>query len=151
MSHHPGIPAAIDAPEGMHVLYADRDDSRRLSYFRDVPYCVRDGQILTMQLIFPVFPVGMMPEVPPDYVNPKLPLVVFIQGSGWRKQNVYWSLPNLVDLAREGFVVASVEYRASDDAPWPAFLQDVAARTPHGTLPPQVPAISRTPHGPSSR
>ncbi len=54
------------------------------------------------------------------------PLVVFIQGSGWTFPNIGYNLPHLGDIAREGFVVATVTHRSSDDGdPFPAFLQDV--------------------------
>lgn len=57
----------------------------------------------------------------------RMPCVVFIQGSGWAKQNCYQNLPSLIDIARLGFVVASVEYRPVDVAPFPAFVSDVKA------------------------
>lgn len=118
------IPGAIDAPEGMHVLYADHQDSYKVSYVRDVPYCTRGDQTLTMQMLFPGMPAGMFPDAGP---GKPLPLIVYVQGSAWYKQDCYIALPNLVDLARAGFVVASVEYRSSEVAPWPGFLQDVKA------------------------
>ena len=119
------IPGASIAPEGMHVLYADRSEPR-VVYMHDVPYCTRDGQTLTMQMLFPRPPRGTF--MGPGSVNTQpMPLIVYVQGSAWGKQNCYTGLPNLVDLARAGFVVASVEYRSSDVAPWPAFLMDVKA------------------------
>ena len=57
----------------------------------------------------------------------RMPCVVFIQGSGWGKQNCYSTLPMLIDIARLGFVVASVEYRPVDVAPFPGFVSDVKA------------------------
>lgn len=56
-----------------------------------------------------------------------LPLIVWFAGGGWMDvdQNVH--LPNLVDFARAGFVVASVEYRHSNLANWPAQLEDAKA------------------------
>lgn len=116
------IPGAIDAPEGMHVLYADHEDRYKVSYLHDVPYCTRGDQTLTMQMLIPGMPAGMSPGV-----RPERPLIVFVQGSAWYKQDCYAALPNLVDLARAGFVVASVEYRSSEIAPWPGFLRDVKA------------------------
>lgn len=51
--------------------------------------------------------------------------MVYVQGSAWGEQDVYFSLPKLVPLAQAGFVVASVKHRASTVAKFPAFLQDV--------------------------
>lgn len=55
------------------------------------------------------------------------PLVVFIQGSAWQKPNQFWQLPQLAQLVKRGFVVASVTHRSCWQAPAPAFLQDVKA------------------------
>lgn len=123
----PAITGSTLAPEGMHVLYADRNDDYKVSYVKDVPYCERDGKQLTMQMLFPEMPAGLTPGMYGASDQLKMPLIVYVQGSAWMKQNVYMSLPNLVDLARAGFVVASVEYRPSTEAPWPAFLTDVKA------------------------
>ena len=68
----------------------------------------------------------------PSGDTPK-PLILFIHGGGWVGGNTRHSgaLENfplaIADLAAEGFVVASVEYRLSSEAPFPAALQDVRA------------------------
>lgn len=54
------------------------------------------------------------------------PCVVFVQGSGWKFPNVYFEIPQLAELAREGYVVATVTHRNSQDGhKAPAFLEDV--------------------------
>jgi acetyl esterase/lipase len=61
------------------------------------------------------------------------PLILFVHGGGWIGGNTRHSgaLANfplaIAQLAAEGFVVASVEYRLSGEAPFPAALQDVRA------------------------
>ena len=66
----------------------------------------------------------------PDGETPN-PLIIFVHGGGWVGGNTRHSgaLENfpmaLAQLASEGFVVASVEYRLSSEAPFPAALQDV--------------------------
>ena len=61
------------------------------------------------------------------------PLVLFVHGGGWVGGNTRHSgaLANfpaaLARLSSEGFVVASVEYRLSGEAQFPAALQDVRA------------------------
>lgn len=119
---HPSVPGAIDAPEGMHVVYADHQDRNKVSYLHDVPYCTRGDQTLCLQMLIPGMPAM---DGAKDRQQSRHPLIVYVQGSAWGKQNCYISLPNLVDLARAGYVVASVEYRASDVAAWPGFLTDV--------------------------
>jgi acetyl esterase/lipase len=65
------------------------------------------------------------------------PLVLFVHGGGWvggntRHSGALADFPAaLAQLAAEGFVVASVEYRLSGEAPFPAALQDVRAALRH--------------------
>ena len=61
------------------------------------------------------------------------PLVIYIHGGGWvaghtRAAGAIADFPAaLAGLAREGFVVVSLEYRLAGEAPHPAQLQDVRA------------------------
>jgi acetyl esterase/lipase len=61
------------------------------------------------------------------------PLILYIHGGGWmgghtRQSAAFSNFPAvLAKLAREGFVVASLEYRLSGEAPFPAQLQDARA------------------------
>ncbi len=70
--------------------------------------------------------------LPPKSATPK-PLIVYIHGGGWfaghtRHNSALENFPNvLASLAAEGFVVASLEYRLSGEARFPAQLQDVRA------------------------
>ena len=115
------IPAAMNAPEGMHVLYADKSEDYRVTYIKDVVYAKRGDRELTLQMLRPGKAVMPGSNEKPE----KLPCIVYVQGSAWMKQNVYANLPSLVDAARAGFVVASVEYRSSEEAKFPGFLLDV--------------------------
>ncbi len=53
-----------------------------------------------------------------------MPCIVYVQGSAWMKQNVYANLPQLMEFAKRGYVIAIVEYRPSSVAPFPAQVQD---------------------------
>jgi acetyl esterase/lipase len=61
------------------------------------------------------------------------PLILYIHGGGWvgghtRHSGALSNFPQvLAKLASEGFVVASLEYRLSGEAPFPAQLQDARA------------------------
>ena len=56
----------------------------------------------------------------------KYPLVVFVQGSGWKHPNIFPQLPQLCALARRGYVCASVVHRnAVVGNAFPACLEDV--------------------------
>ncbi len=55
------------------------------------------------------------------------PCIVWICGGAWRNMDVHAHMPNFVELARKGFVVASVQYRLSNEVTFPAALEDVKA------------------------
>lgn len=56
-----------------------------------------------------------------------LPVIFWFGGGGWMTVDHNVHLPNLVDFVRAGFVVVSVEYRNSNQAVWPAQLEDAKA------------------------
>tara|TARA_B100000686_G_C16767918_1_gene963066 strand:+ start:1254 stop:2102 length:849 start_codon:yes stop_codon:yes gene_type:complete len=91
-------------------------DAYAVNYVNDVVYASYGDRDLVLNLLLPSIDT-----------TEGFPLVIYIQGSGWLPQNVYRSLPLLVDLARSGYVIASVEYRHSREAIAPAQVQDVKA------------------------
>ena len=70
-----------------------------------------------LQIIFPSKPEWKEEE--------RYPLILFIPGSAWHKQEMYNDIPQYVKLAERGFVVAAMEYRESDIAAFPAQIEDV--------------------------
>lgn len=56
-----------------------------------------------------------------------LPVIFWFCGGGWITVDYNGRLPNLVDYVRAGYVVVSVEYRNSNQAHWPAQLEDAKA------------------------
>lgn len=90
----------------------------------DVEYAEKGGRPLRLHVVWP--PIM-------DWSSPTVyPTVVFVQGSGWRKQELGQYLLTLADFARRGYVVALVEYRASAEATFPAQVKDL--RTAVGFL-----------------
>ena len=83
----------------------------------NIVFSSANGEELALQLMKPQWKSG----------GKGFPLVVFIQGSAWQKPNQFWELPQLAQLVRRGFVVASVTHRSCWQACAPAFLQDVKA------------------------
>ena len=73
-------------------------------------HCKRD---LKMDLIYPEDP------------GRKYPCIVWICGGAWLEMDKSAHLAYLAGLARSGFVVASVEYRTSNEAKFPKQLEDV--------------------------
>lgn len=67
-----------------------------------------------------------------DLIYPEEPekvysCIVWICGGAWLTMDKSAHLPYLAELARSGFVVASVEYRTSNEAIYPAQIVDVKA------------------------
>ncbi len=66
-------------------------------------------------------------------VNYARPLVVFVHGGGWtvgqkRGTSAFLDFPGMLAyLAKSGYVVASLEYRLSGEAPFPAAIKDIKA------------------------
>lgn len=85
----------------------------------DIPFVSYDGEPLYLKLLLP-----LARKADPEA---RFPLVVFIQGSGWTTPDQFFEIPQLSELSRRGYAVASVTHRSSYDAPAPAFLIDVKA------------------------
>ena len=66
--------------------------------------------------------------VPKNRTNhPACPAIVWICGGAYRVVNRSVWLPEMMRFARAGYVVASIEYRTSNEAIFPAQLIDVKA------------------------
>lgn len=63
----------------------------------------------------------------PEDKTKKYPCVVWICGGAWQRLDRSAHLAYLAELARSGFVVASVEYRTTNEGPFPIQLTDVKA------------------------
>ncbi len=84
----------------------------------DIVYAQASGKDLTLRILKP-----WKNNLNQDR---RYPLIVFIQGSGWTFPNIGYHLPHIAQAARQGYVVATVTHRSSNDGhPFPAFLQDV--------------------------
>lgn len=65
-----------------------------------------------------------------DIVRPKMPstnpmpVVVFAHGGGWEKGTKESALLKLVPLARKGYFCATINFRLTDTAPFPAQIED---------------------------
>lgn len=89
-----------------------------IKFYPNVEYVKKNNQALHLQIIVPK-PFGQ------DEEQFQRPLIVFVQGSGWRKQPIYFNLPKMIRMCQKGYTVAIVEYRSSDIAPFPAQIKDV--------------------------
>ena len=127
------------------VIYADYREYN-VVLTPDVVYARRETGDLKLQILTPEAPNIDRPplpsvfdrpikegKLPADYqkggpANPRrYPLIVCAPGSGWRGAQGYTFVPRMMELAKQGYVVACAEYRGAykDDAPHPAQVQDV--------------------------
>lgn len=108
------FPKSTAKSRGMVLLEADIDNNE-MQMFRDIEYIIRGDISLKIQLILP------------DKTDKKPPLIVYVTGSAFHWQNIPQTIPRLCLLANRGFAVASVQYRGSEAAPFPAQMLDVKA------------------------
>ena len=88
------------------------EDSRRLTVIRDVE-CARVGEhSLKLDLHLPI-------------EKSRPPLIVWVHGGAWRSGSKS-NMP-LSRMVEEGYAVASVDYRLSTDARFPAQIHDIKA------------------------
>lgn len=103
--------------------------------FPKVPVFFPGGVKAWRDVTYQVNP-GYRPQIVDIYMptrNGPHPLVLYIHGGGWmgghtRQSGAFDNFPKmLAAFAAEGFTVASVEYRLSGEAPFPAQARDVFA------------------------
>jgi acetyl esterase/lipase len=100
--------------DGISVIEAHVDEISCRT-FCDVPYRTVDGKDLHLHIILPT-----LAHECPD----RFPCIVYVQGSGWRVQSHARELVQLSRMAQRGYVVAIVQYRHSEWAPFPAQIMD---------------------------
>lgn len=114
------FPRAEQAAAGMEERTAD-PNLPGIAMAGDVVYTAQCGMGLRLQILYPLYqPYAHQPKR--DY-----PCIVHIHGSAWKQQDVYRRIPALCDLAKRGYVIASVEYRPSTSAQFPAQIRDAKA------------------------
>lgn len=108
--------AANEMPLGTQILYSEFSEGGKYyscAYHHDIVYAKYGNVERRLQII------------KPNGDGHKLPLVVFVQGSAWGKQDIYAAIPNLSYIAAKGYVIASVEIRETEIAQFPAAVEDV--------------------------
>ncbi len=85
----------------------------------NVKYHEKTGKQLFMDLIVPW-------TVEHSEEKQLYPLILFVQGSAWMTADRSYEIPQLSEIARHGFVVATMEHRSIlENAPFPAYIEDV--------------------------
>ena len=96
-------PISRELPEGVEVV-------------RDVTYATYGDRNLLLDLYLPT-----------NRSRELLPTIVVIRGRGWRRGDKEGSGPMAAALAKRGLAAASIEYRASEEATFPAAVEDTKA------------------------
>jgi acetyl esterase/lipase len=81
---------------------------------RDITYIQRGGHALQLDLYLPARKAAAA-----------LPAIVFVHGGGWQTGNRAEFAPMAIRLAERGFAAATVSYRLSPEARYPAAIHDV--------------------------
>ncbi len=55
----------------------------------------------------------------------KYPVIFYVTGAAWHKQEMYNDIPKLAELAKKGVAIVSIEVRESDIAIFPAQVEDI--------------------------
>lgn len=133
------------------TIYSCKHTEYNVVYTPDVVFAHRDCGELKLQIVSPIAP--LLPPKEETFYNPirekfarwhrehpenrnalsqqpddrRFPLIVDCPGSGWAGTTGYGHVPYLVDLARQGFVAASIAYRGTyrDNVVFPAAVQDL--------------------------
>ena len=125
-----GAQHALAAAVSPQVVPEDRYPARHVDFPRGV-VGVPDLVYATLPGFRPLHLDLYLPPTGPS--NKTHPFVVYLHGGGWqgghtRQSGAFSSWPTvLASLAARGYVVASVEYRLSSEARFPAAEQDVKA------------------------
>lgn len=99
-------------PEGARVVQWTDEFGCGVAFKPDIPYAQRDGETLHIQYLAPRN----------DHTDN--PLIVFVQGSAWFRQDVFIHLPEMIRMCQRGYCVALVQYRPSTTAAFPAQAED---------------------------
>jgi acetyl esterase/lipase len=104
---------------GINVLQSD-ERKRSVDTILGVEYAQKSGMPLHINILAPRLA---------EAERRTFPLIMFVQGSAWFKQELTQQLAQLVSFSRRGFVIAMAEYRPSTTAPFPAQVKDVRTAT----------------------
>ncbi len=119
------FPDADREVEGALELVAEEGELQ-IGCFSGIPYEKRSGVVRTLQMLVPLRRGETYDLYPFEDLAGRVtyPLIVFVQGSAWFRQETHQSAGVLSRLAARGFIVAIVQYRESTIAPFPAQIED---------------------------
>lgn len=109
------FPQATDDPAGMKTLDVDLKPHYPQVHL-NVVYAYKDSLKLHLHIIVPAG-------------ERRFPLIMWVQGSAFHKQNLGNHLAHMVEVAKHGYVVAMVEYRYAPRWSFPVQVRDLNTAT----------------------
>lgn len=103
------------APNYPFIRIAGSEVPATVQALRDITYVQRDGRALQLDLYLP------------KVRSTRIPGVVFVHGGGWRTGVRANFAPMAIRMAERGYAAATVSYRLSPEAAYPAAIHDVKA------------------------
>lgn len=100
-----------------YIHIASKQPPATVRVLRNIGYVSNQGQALQLDVFMPVRSSS----------SPALPGVVLVHGGGWRSGTRDNLAPMAIRLAERGYVAATISYRLSDEARYPAAIHDVKA------------------------
>ena len=110
----------ISVPIVKDMIWMDRD----VVYTQLPGWCGLVTQSLKMTVMYHT-PCSVPGIFEKRSVQKKLPCIVFICGGGWLNMSIDAYLPGFEYLARLGYVIASVQYRSSNQVVFPAQAEEI--------------------------
>lgn len=112
----------IEVPIVEERLWMDAD----VVYGQVPGWCGVETRNLKMSVIYQSdTPRTVFRGLHPDRPLQKRPCLIFLCGGGWLTMDVDAYLPNFIELAKKGYVIASVEYLCSNAGPFPMQLEQI--------------------------
>jgi acetyl esterase/lipase len=113
------FPKSGISARGINVLQLD-ERKRSVDTILGVEYAQKSGMPLHINILAPRLSEGE---------RRVFPLIMFVQGSAWFKQELTQQMAQLASFSQRGFVIAMAEYRPSTIAAFPAQVKDVRTAT----------------------
>lgn len=107
------FPESTSKCEGMKIIEGDFHYVEPRMSEKQPVYAIKDGLSLHLQFLYPE-----------EYENKKYPLIVYVQGSTWKKQYLFNHVLDFYPIIQAGYVIAIVEYRPSTLASFPSQVID---------------------------
>jgi acetyl esterase/lipase len=124
---HADFPESTATADGLREIDGGPVASRHVVIDLDVTYAVKGGRPLRLVVIHHGLDWATADSGEVDAET--FPLVVFVQGSGWREQQLGLALAPLTDFAQRGYAIAIVEYRPSSVTTFPGQVADAITAT----------------------